>query len=116
MTLKSTPIARVYMVLQLALSLCFQCKCFTYRLEGITNQLPSEQHENCCCWERCCFRCTETPLILLVQLSFLEARADIQHTIRYGKRSIMLQAGRELAKTKLKEKWIQANPTVSSQI
>lgn len=28
----------------------------------------------------------------------------------------MLQAGRELAKAKLKEKWIQANPTVSSQI
>lgn len=51
-----------------------------------------------------------------MQLRFLEARADIQHAIRYGKRSIVLQTGRELAKTKLKERWIQANPTVSSQI
>lgn len=115
-TLKSTPIARVYMVLQPALSLCFQCKCFTYGLEWITNHLPSEQHKKCCCWERCCFYCTEIHLILLVQLSFLEARAGIQHAIRYGKKSIVLQAGRVLAKTKLKEKWIQANPTVNSQI
>lgn len=43
-TLKSTPLARVYMVLQPALSLCFQSKSFTYGLEWITNQLPSEQH------------------------------------------------------------------------
>lgn len=62
-TLKPISTARVCTLLLLPLPLRFRFKCFTYRLEWITNKLPSEWRENYCCWERGCFCCTETHLI-----------------------------------------------------
>lgn len=52
---------------------------------------------------------------LCAQLRFLEAKADIQHAIRYAKGSIVLCTGRKLTKAKLKEWWNLANSTLNSE-